>query len=130
MKKIIFDKQRDYVSIIAPASSCANAQDKLKEAIKILSLQGFKTLVDDKILIGDELPFFAAPKAERFRIFKEAMENEKVKIIWAFRGGYGCSEFVEDCFNIELKGDKILIGYSDVTVLHLLLNNHYDAVRY
>ncbi|KJV96791.1 LD-carboxypeptidase family protein [Rickettsia parkeri str. Tate's Hell] len=59
-------------------------------------------------------------------MFKEAMENEQVKIIWVFRGGYGCSEFVEDCFNIEQKGDKVLIGYSDITVLHLLLNNHYN----
>jgi len=126
MKKIIFNKQQDLVSIIAPASGCPNAQDKLKEAIEMLTLQGFKTLVDDKILIGDELPFFAAPKDERLRMFKEAMENEQVKIIWAFRGGYGCSEFVEDCFNIRQKGDKILIGYSDITVLHLLLNNHYN----
>ncbi len=92
----------------------------------MLNLQGFKTLVDDKILVGDELPFFVAPKAERLRMFKEAMENERVKIIWAFRGGYGCSEIVEDCFNIQKKGDKILIGYSDITVLHLLLNGHYD----
>lgn len=92
----------------------------------MLNLQGFKTLADDKMLAGDELPFFAAPKAERLRMFKEAMENEQVKIIWAFRGGYGCSEIVEDCFNIEKKGDKILIGYSDITALHLLLNGHYD----
>ncbi|BAK96771.1 microcin C7 resistance protein [Rickettsia japonica] len=126
MKKIIFNKQRDFISIIAPASSCPDAQDKLKEAIKILALHGFKTLVDDKIFSGDELPFFAASKEERLRMFKEAMENEQVKIIWAFRGGYGCSEFVEDCFNIEQKGDKVLIGYSDITVLHLLLNNHYN----
>lgn len=82
--------------------------------------------VDDKIFSGDELPFFAAPKEERLRMFKVAMENEKVKIIWAFHGRYGCGEFVEDCFNIEQKGDKVLIGYSDITVLHLLLNNHYN----
>ncbi|XVN40365.1 MAG: LD-carboxypeptidase [Rickettsia endosymbiont of Argas persicus] len=126
MKRIIFNKQHDFISIIAPASSCPNPQDKLNEAVKMLSSQGFKTLVDDKIIAGDELPFFVAPKAERLRMFKEAMENEKVKIIWAFHGGYGCSEFVEDCFNLNKKGDKILIGYSDITVLHILLNSHYD----
>jgi muramoyltetrapeptide carboxypeptidase LdcA involved in peptidoglycan recycling len=126
MKKIIFNKQQDLISIIAPASACPDARDKLKKAIKMLALHGFKTLVDDKIFLRDELPFFAAPKEERLRMFKEAMKNEQVKIIWAFRGGYGCGEFVEDCFNIEQKGDKILIGYSDITVLHLLLNNHYN----
>ena len=128
MKKIIFNKQRDYISIIAPASSCSDAKNKLKEAIEMLTAKDFKTLVDDKIFTGDELPFFAAPKAERFRMFKEAIENERVKIIWAFRGGYGCGEFIEDCFNLNKKGDKILIGYSDITALHLLLNNHYDTV--
>ncbi|CEO17371.1 hypothetical protein RMONA_04955 [Rickettsia monacensis] len=57
MKKIIFNKQRDLISIIAPASGCPDAQDKLKKAIEILTLQGFKTLVDDKIFSGDELLF-------------------------------------------------------------------------
>ena len=74
MKKIIFNKQRDFISIIiAPASSCPDAQDKLKEAIKILALHGFKTLVDDKIFSGDELPFFAASKEERLRMFKKKL---------------------------------------------------------
>lgn len=126
MKKITFNKQKDFISIIAPASSCPDAQDRLDKSIEMLNLQGFKTLVDEKMLVGDELPFFVVPKAERLRMFKEAMENERVKIIWAFRGGYGCSEFIEDCFNIQKKGNKILIGYSDITVLHLLLNGHYD----
>ncbi|BDU60702.1 peptidase S66 [Candidatus Rickettsia kotlanii] len=126
MKKIIFNKQRDFISIIALASSCLDAQDKLKEAIEILALHSFKTLVDDKIFSGDKLLFFAASKKERLRMFKEAMENKQVKIIGAFRGRYGCSEFVEDCFNIEQKEDKALICYSDITVLHLLLNNHYN----
>ena len=126
MEKITFNKQRDFISIIAPASGCPDARDKLTKAIKMLNLKGFKTLVDEKIFTGNELPFCAAPKGERLRMFEEAMENEEVKIIWAFRGGYGCSEFVEDCLNIKPKGDKILIGYSDVTVLHLLLNNHYN----
>lgn len=126
MQKITFNKQKDFVSIIAPASGCPDQQNKLTKAIELLARHGFKTLVDNKIFTNDELPFFTAPKNERLRIFKEAMENEQVRIIWAFRGGYGCSEFVEDCFNIEKKGDKILIGYSDITVLHSLLNQHYN----
>ncbi|MGX6959717.1 MAG: LD-carboxypeptidase [Rickettsia endosymbiont of Pentastiridius leporinus] len=126
MQKIIFNKQKDFISIIAPASGCPNAQDKLNKAIELLNLYGFKTLVDDKIFTESKMPFFAAPRTERLRMFKEAIENEQVRIIWAFRGGYGCSEFIEDCFDIEKKGDKILIGYSDITVLHLLLNQHYN----
>lgn len=49
MKKIIFNKQQDLISIIVPVSSCPDEQDTLKEAIKMLALHGFKTLVDDKI---------------------------------------------------------------------------------
>ncbi|HJD56004.1 MAG TPA: LD-carboxypeptidase [Rickettsia endosymbiont of Pyrocoelia pectoralis] len=128
MQKIIFNKQKDFISIIAPASGCPNAQDKLNQAIELLNSYGFKTLVDDKIFTQDELPFFAAPKNERLRMFKEAMENEQVRIIWTFHGGYGCGEFIKDCFNIEKKGDKILIGYSDITVLHALLNQHYNSL--
>ncbi|MFY9590346.1 LD-carboxypeptidase [Rickettsia endosymbiont of Halotydeus destructor] len=125
---MIFNKETDFISIIAPSSGCYDAEDKLEEARKILLEQGFKVLVDDKIFTkaSDELPFFVAPKTERLRMFKEAMENPEVKIIWAFRGGYGCSEFVEDCFDIKMIENKILIGYSDITILHLLLNQHYN----
>jgi muramoyltetrapeptide carboxypeptidase len=127
---ITFNKEKDFISIIAPSSGCLDAENKLKEARMILVKRGFKVLVDDKIFtkafVKDELPFFAAPKTERLRMFKEAMENPEVKIIWAFRGGYGCSEFAQECFDIKMAGDKILIGYSDITILHLLLNQRYN----
>ncbi|WP_253307897.1 MULTISPECIES: LD-carboxypeptidase [unclassified Rickettsia] len=123
---ITFNKETDFISIIAPSSSCRDAENRLEEAKKILVERGFKVLVDDKIFAGDELPFFAAPKTERLRMFKEAMENSEVKIIWAFRGGYSCGEFAQECFDIKMAGDKILIGYSDITVLHLLLNQYYN----
>lgn len=42
MKKIIFNKQQDFISIIAPASGCPDAQDRLAKSIEMLNLQGFK----------------------------------------------------------------------------------------
>ncbi|MCC8417869.1 MAG: LD-carboxypeptidase [Rickettsia endosymbiont of Bryobia graminum] len=62
----------------------------------------------------------------RYKAFLKALTDPEVKIIWAFRGGYGCDEFVFDCLNTKPVGTKILIGFSDITSLHLLFNQNYN----
>jgi len=122
---ITFDQNKDLVAIIAPASSCEDAQSMLESAQKLLAANGFKSIVYDNIFTPDELPFFAAPYSTRFEHLKKALSDPKVKIIWAFRGGYSCSELIEDCLKITPSRPKILIGYSDITVLHSMFNQHY-----
>ncbi|XVN43136.1 MAG: LD-carboxypeptidase [Candidatus Rickettsia vulgarisii] len=126
MNKILINKKNDYISIIVPASSCADADIRLQEAIDILSSQGFRVKVDKEIFAGDSLAFFAANKDVRYKAFIEALTDPEVKIIWAFRGGYGCDEFIFDCLDIKPVGSKILIGFSDITSLHLLFNQNYN----
>jgi muramoyltetrapeptide carboxypeptidase len=126
MNKILINKKNDYISIIAPASGCNEADIRLQEAIDILSSQGFKVKVDEEIFAGNSLYFFAASKDIRYKAFLKALTDPEVKIIWAFRGGYGCDEFVFDCLNIKPVGTKILIGFSDLTSLHLLFNQSYN----
>jgi len=121
-----FDKQKHLVSIIAPASACGDSEVKLAEGIKLLENYGLKTIVDKRIFSYDSLDFFASSKEIRLETFAKALINENVKIIWAFRGGYGCSEFIDDCLDIKPVGTKILIGYSDLTSFHILFNQHYN----
>lgn len=125
MNKILINKEKDYISIIAPASSCGEADIRLQEAMDILNSQGFKVKVDKEIFASNSLAFFAASKDIRYKTFIEALTDPEVKIIWAFRGGYGCDEFVFDCLEIKPVGSKILIGFSDITSLHLLFNQYY-----
>jgi len=126
MSKIEFNKQKDLVAIIAPASGCLDAHVKLAQGIKLLGDNGLKSIVDERIFSYNSLDFFASSREIRLKIFKQALLNKDIKIIWAFRGGYGCNEFIFDCLDIKPIGNKILIGYSDLTSLHILFNQHYS----
>ncbi len=126
MPTIDFNKQKDVVAIIAPSSGCADAHLKLTQGIKLLEDNGLKSIVDERIFAYNDIEFFAASKDIRLDTFKQALLNKEVKIIWAFRRGYGCNEFVFDCLDIKPLGTKILIGYSDLTSLHILFNQHYN----
>ncbi len=122
---IKFNKEKDLVAVIAPASSCPDGLLRLQQSIALLTENGFKVLADEKILAGCNLPYFAASQELRLASFQEALLNEDVKIIWAFRGGYGCSELIFECLNLKPTEPKILIGFSDLTCMHVLFNQHY-----
>ena len=132
---IIFDKQKDKVAIVAPSSAFKNdkgsfdlelSRANLAISISLFEEQGFSCVYDEKIFARTNLEYFAAPKEERLRQLKNALEDEEVKIISMIRGGYGAGEIVFDCMNIKSSYPKILIGYSDVTALHFLFNQHYS----
>ena len=59
------------------------------------------------------------PVEDRRQEFQDAWNAD---IVWAMRGGYGCIHLVDECKNIaNNKTDQkapLLIGYSDITVLH------------
>jgi muramoyltetrapeptide carboxypeptidase LdcA involved in peptidoglycan recycling len=125
---IEFDKKRHKIAIIAPASSCGSGEEnteRLEKLVQFFGARGIKCTYDEKIFSGDQLAYFAASKDERLRQLQEALLDPDVRIIFGFRGGYGCSEIVFDCIDIQLSEPKILIGFSDITVLHMLFNNYY-----
>lgn len=122
---IQFNKEKDLVAIIAPASSCPYGLLRLQQSVALLAEKGFKVLVDDKILTGCDLPYFAASREIRLANFQQVLLQKDVKIIWAFRGGYGCGELIFECLDLKPTEPKILIGFSDLTCMHVLFNQHY-----
>jgi muramoyltetrapeptide carboxypeptidase len=131
---IKFDKKQDKIAIIAPASAIRDRigqMDKLmsfrrlNNTIRFFEDQNFICTYDEKIFAGDALEYFSAPKSERLRQLKNAIIDPAVKIILAFRGGYGSGELAFDCLDILPPCNKILIGFSDITALHFLFNQHY-----
>ena len=132
---IKFNRNADKVVIIAPAFACKDSEGnidkkksllRLKSTIDLFETNGFYCSYNKKIFMGDILGYFAAPKEERQRQLIDAIRDPAVKIISAFRGGYGCSEIVFDCLDFKPSSPKILIGFSDITVLHFLFAQHYN----
>jgi muramoyltetrapeptide carboxypeptidase len=56
--------------------------------------------------------------------FKKRLNNPDIKAIFCGRGGYGTVRIIDKLdFSAFLKNPKWIIGFSDVTYLHSLLNN-------
>jgi len=67
---------------------------------------------------------FAGDDALRLRDFQKALNNPDIKAIFCGRGGYGTVRIIDQLdFSAFLKSPKWIVGFSDVTYLHSLLNN-------
>lgn len=124
---INFDPKSDYCGIIAPASRLHNYNDFAHLAgicSKTMNDYGIKTKFDPQVLHDTSYLFYATSLERRTQNLIEFLEDDAVKLIWSWRGGYGSSEVGHELLkrNFALKSPKILIGCSDITSLHILFN--------
>lgn len=74
---------------------------------------------------GGSKPYLASSDENRFRNVENAIFGDK-KYIWAVRGGYGSARLFERLSSLKKpENNKVLIGYSDVTFLHLFFGSRY-----
>ncbi|MDZ4822803.1 MAG: LD-carboxypeptidase [Flavobacteriales bacterium] len=112
-------KPGDTIAIVATARWLTHQQ--LQPALNILHLWGFKTKIGNHVFT----PHFqlAGTDDERTADFQTALDDPAVKAILIARGGYGTVRIIDGIdFSGFLKNPKWICGYSDVTVLHSLLN--------
>jgi muramoyltetrapeptide carboxypeptidase len=116
-------KNGDVVDIIAPSSS----RDIDLKAVENI-VRGFNLIprIQNNI-IARGADFFSANTDEiRFDQLKQAIYAKDSKLIWSFRGGYGATRLIPKLLNLPLPiYPKILIGYSDITALHILCTQRY-----
>lgn len=112
----------DLIEIIAPGSSAP--LENLVKGAEVLRSWGFQVHYDENILKPDM--YLANSDKYRFEAFKKAMNNPKVKAIWCLRGGYGAIRLLPALEKMPVpKQKKLLIGFSDVTSLHNLINRKW-----
>ncbi len=114
-----------HIRIIAPSGRTIEPQQKLQAMKDFLESHGFEVSVKDGIFADPLLPFYSNTREVRLEQLRDALLAPEVDIIWAFRGGYGSAEIAIPAMEITPNGKKMLIGFSDITVLHLLFNQHY-----
>lgn len=104
-----------------PAS--AFEKENLKQGIQLASTR--LKLKEVPTTAPEPDHFYAAPTSLRGDSFIAALKGP-AHLIWAARGGYGTIEWLN---MIEKELDhyqnKTMIGFSDLTALHSLLNNHH-----
>ena len=74
---------------------------------------------------ASSMPYCAASDAARFNDLKDVLEGNK-KYVWSIKGGYGSLRLF-DALSAMKKPDyeKIMIGYSDRTFMHLFLQQQW-----
>jgi muramoyltetrapeptide carboxypeptidase len=111
-------KAGDTVAVVAPASGLTT--ESFDQAIKNLESLGLKTKVG-KSARGVK-GFLSATDKERLDDFHAAFADKTISAVWCVRGGYGASRLLPAInYDLIAKNPKILIGYSDITALHLAI---------
>ena len=112
-------QQGDLVDVIAPSYGREVGMHLVEQQIRDF---GFVPRIPSDMLVVNADPFCANNDEARFEQLKTAIYAEDSKIIWAFRGGYGATRLIPRLLELPVPAQpKILIGYSDITALHIVL---------
>lgn len=115
------------VGIIAPAGLVQ--PEKFEAGIQWLKEQGYKVKVGNHVFA--RCGYLAGTDAERAADIMTMFLDETVDAICCARGGYGCMRLLPLLDYRQLrKHPKIFIGYSDITALHIALQQQAHFVTF
>ena len=119
MIKIKALKPGDTIGIICPASKADMASSRLPKMEEILSGWGFEVRYGASCYQEDG--YLAGTDEARRQDLEAMFLDSSIDAILCLKGGYGTSRFVDQIdYSLIKKHPKLLIGFSDITVL---LNN-------
>src|ERR1035437_8084946 len=115
-----FLKPLDQIRIISP-SGIANPE-YIDGATRVL--EGWGIHVTEGEYARSEYGRFAGTKEERAEDLQQALDDPSVKAILCSRGGYGLAQIIDKLdFTGFVKSPKWVIGFSDISILHNVINN-------
>ena len=131
LRRIIFPPSMtkgDTIGLIAPAGPIIN-KNNFNAGIRILEKYGFTVKYNHYLL--NTRGYLAGSDQERADEFNRLWSEPEVKALVAARGGYGCMRMLDliDMKQIR-KNPKILIGFSDLTVLLAAIYKKTGLVSY
>lgn len=125
MKNFLPDKIK-CAAVISPAGKPDLTE--LKLGVELLKKTGIAVKVMPHAFGSENAPFpyLAAADTERASDFVEAYCDDEVDVIFAARGGYGCSRILQliDWNNLKKYPAKIVAGYSDLTALFFAMETN------
>ena len=117
-------KPGDKVAIVAPARSITFAE--IHPAIR------FFTRYEMEVVLGSYIfnthHQFAGSDDQRRRDLQKMMDDDEIRAIICARGGYGILRIIDQLdFTKFCSNPKWIVGYSDVTVLHAHIHQHFGV---
>jgi len=122
MKRPDYLHPGDLVAIAAPARKVA--PEELVPAVRLFESWGLRVLLPDGLFDTDHQ--FAGSDDTRASLFQQLLDNPEVRAIVCARGGYGSVRIIDKLdFSRFLQNPKWIVGYSDVTVFHSHIYQHF-----
>ena len=117
----------DRIAIVAPAGKLKKGS--LDQALKVLNSWNLEVIIGDHVYNTNH--YFSGTDEERLTDLQKAINDPTIGAILCARGGYGTTRIID---NLELKAlknyPKWIIGYSDITALHLkMLNENFLSIH-
>lgn len=115
----------DTVAIAAPARKVSS--DQLSPAITLLKNWGLNPVLGEHVF-SNAHNYLSGSDGERSADFQQFLNDADVKAVFSARGGYGCTRIVDSLtFDRLVEHPKWIVGFSDVTAIHLALSAHNIA---
>jgi muramoyltetrapeptide carboxypeptidase len=116
------------IGMVAP-SAAPNEPERIRFAIDTVESLGFK--VKPGAHLFDREGYLAGSDADRAADLNAMFADDGVDAIWCVRGGYGASRILPALdYALMHHKPKALIGYSDITALHMAIHRHAGLVTF
>jgi muramoyltetrapeptide carboxypeptidase len=120
-------KEGAVVGLIAPGGVVDDAL--IEKCVRNLEALGFKGRPGANIRAARG--GYAGSVEQRLDDFHAMFRDREIEAVWAARGGSGCLALLPRIDYAAIRrSPKILIGYSDITALHLALHRHAGVVTF
>ncbi|MCL4112193.1 UNVERIFIED_CONTAM: hypothetical protein GTU68_033051 [Idotea baltica] len=117
----------DLIGLIAPGS--AIPEEKISKSISTLEDLGLQYKMGE--FARSVNGYLAGTDAERLSDLHQMFSDPDIKGIWCLRGGYGCTRLLSAIdYDLVARNPKVLIGYSDITALHLAFYQKCSLVTF
>lgn len=128
MQKAKALKTGDVVGLIAPSGPIVDPK-RLKKAAEIVEEMGFVPKFGKHT--GKVYGYLAGSDEERLEDLHTMFDDDGVDGIFCLKGGYGTPR-IANRVNIDIikANPKLFAGYSDITTLHILLNQKADLITF
>jgi len=116
------------IGLVAP-SSAPNEPEHIRFAIETLESLGFRVRAGAHLFDRDG--YVAGVDAARAADLNAMFADDGVDAVWCLRGGYGASRILPMLdFDRMRRTPKALIGFSDITALHMALHTQAGLVSF
>jgi muramoyltetrapeptide carboxypeptidase len=117
----------DLVGLVAPGGHASDAA--ISRAVSHIEALGFRVMQGRNLraVHGN----YGGSVLQRVQDLHAMFANREVKAIWAIRGGSGCISLLSTLdYELMRANPKVLLGYSDITALHLAIVRHAALVTF